>query len=105
MIRATATILAASAVGAGGFLALHGVPGAVAASSSLVAAYAFDEGSGTTVTDASGNGNNGTVANTTWTHGGEVRRGVEVQRDEFGGDGSEFGVVAAVEWDDVGGVG
>ena len=31
-----------------------------------VAAYAFDEGSGTTVTDLSGNGNNGTLANTTW---------------------------------------
>ena len=28
-----------------------------------MAAYGFDEGSGTTVTDASGNGNNGTVAN------------------------------------------
>jgi len=33
----------------------------------LVAAYSFDEGSGTTVTDLSGNNNNGTVSNTTWT--------------------------------------
>ena len=33
----------------------------------LVAAYSFDEGSGTTVSDSSGNGNNGTVTNTTWT--------------------------------------
>lgn len=32
----------------------------------LVAAYDFDEGTGTTVTDASGNGNTGTVSNTTW---------------------------------------
>ncbi|MGZ4414023.1 MAG: LamG-like jellyroll fold domain-containing protein, partial [Gaiellaceae bacterium] len=31
-----------------------------------VAAYAFDEGSGTTVSDLSGNGNNGTLANTSW---------------------------------------
>ena len=37
----------------------------------LVAAYGFDEGSGTTVTDASGNGNNGTVANGTWSTAGK----------------------------------
>jgi len=33
----------------------------------LVAAYSFDEGSGTTVNDLSGNNNNGTALNTTWT--------------------------------------
>jgi hypothetical protein len=44
---------------------------AIAATSGLVAAYGFDEGSGTTVTDASGNGNNGTVANTTWSTAGK----------------------------------
>jgi hypothetical protein len=39
-----------------------------AAPSGLVAAYAFDEGAGTAVTDASGNGNTGTVlTGTTWT--------------------------------------
>ena len=37
----------------------------------LVAAYAFDEGSGTTVSDASGSGNNGTVSGTTWTTSGK----------------------------------
>jgi chitodextrinase len=37
----------------------------------LVAAYSFDEGSGTTVADLSGNGNNGTVANTNWTTTGK----------------------------------
>ena len=42
-----------------------------AATSGLVAAYAFDEGSGTTVADASGNGNNGTVANATWAAAGK----------------------------------
>ena len=37
----------------------------------LVAAYAFDEGSGSVVADASGNGNDGTVANATWAAVGE----------------------------------
>ena len=36
----------------------------------MVAAYAFDEGSGTTVADASGNGNTGTLSNVTWATGG-----------------------------------
>jgi hypothetical protein len=35
-----------------------------------VAAYSFNEGSGATVADASGNGNSGTVANTTWSASG-----------------------------------
>jgi fibronectin type 3 domain-containing protein len=42
-----------------------------AAPSGLVAAYSFDEGAGTTVTDGSGNGNNGTVSGTTWTSTGK----------------------------------
>ena len=37
----------------------------------LVAAYAFNEGSGTTVVDASGNGLTGTIAGATWTPGGK----------------------------------
>jgi hypothetical protein len=37
--------------------------------SGLVAAYGFNEGKGTTVTDASGNGNTGTITNATWTTG------------------------------------
>ncbi len=36
----------------------------------LVAAYNFDAGSGTTVTDLSGNGNTGTISNATWTSQG-----------------------------------
>jgi len=39
--------------------------------SGLVAAYGFEEGSGTTVTDAAGNGNNGSIANATWTASGK----------------------------------
>ena len=35
----------------------------------LVAAYSFNEGSGTTVADSSGNGNNGTVQGATWATG------------------------------------
>ena len=42
-----------------------------AAASGLVAAYGFDQGSGTTVTDASGNGNNGTITNATWSTSGK----------------------------------
>src|SRR5262249_27498968 len=37
----------------------------------LVAAYAFDEGSGTTVADASGNGNTGTVVGAAWSTSGK----------------------------------
>ena len=37
----------------------------------LVGAWAFDEGSGTTVADQSGKGNNGTVAGGTWVTGGK----------------------------------
>ncbi len=36
----------------------------------LVAAYNFNEGNGTTVTDASGNGNNGAITGATWTPSG-----------------------------------
>lgn len=42
-----------------------------AASTGLVAAYAFNEGSGTIVTDSSGNGNNGTTSGATWTTAGK----------------------------------
>ncbi|HYM06899.1 MAG TPA: LamG-like jellyroll fold domain-containing protein [Terriglobales bacterium] len=39
--------------------------------SGLVAAYGFNEGAGTTVTDSSGNGNTGTITNATWTSAGK----------------------------------
>ena len=41
------------------------------APATLVAAYAFSEGTGPTVADASGNGNTGTIANATWTTSGK----------------------------------
>ncbi len=40
---------------------------ALAQPTGLVAAYAFDEGAGTTTSDASGNSHNGTISNGTWT--------------------------------------
>ena len=43
---------------------------AMAQPSGLVAAYAFNEGTGTTTVDASGNGNTGSLSNTTWTAAG-----------------------------------
>ena len=45
--------------------------------SGLVAAYGFDEGSGTTVTDASGNGNNGTITNATWSTAGKFGKALQ----------------------------
>ncbi len=39
--------------------------------SGLVAAYSFNEGTGHTVTDLSGHGNDGTVAHATWSTGGK----------------------------------
>jgi chitodextrinase len=42
-----------------------------ATASGLVAAYSFNEGTGTVVTDASGNGNNGTISGATWTTSGK----------------------------------
>src|ERR1044072_1821320 len=47
--------------------AAFSAPIASAQSSGLVAAYSFDEGSGTTAADKSGNGNNGTLTGgTSW---------------------------------------
>src|SRR5213078_3322484 len=37
----------------------------------LVAAYGFNEGTGTTAGDASGNGNTGTLSNATWSTSGK----------------------------------
>src|SRR6266446_2472758 len=42
----------------------------------LVAAYSFDDGSGTTVTDLSGNGNTGTITGATWSSLGKFSNGL-----------------------------
>ena len=44
------------------------------AATGLVAAYGFNEGTGAAVADASGTGNNGTTAGTTWATGGRFGR-------------------------------
>ncbi|MBW8828588.1 MAG: DUF1929 domain-containing protein, partial [Burkholderiales bacterium] len=41
------------------------------ASAGLVAAYGFNEGTGAVLADLSGNGNNGTISNATWTTAGK----------------------------------
>jgi hypothetical protein len=51
------------------FLALDYLENRTLLASGLVAAYGFNEGSGTTVGDASGNGNIGTISNATWVQG------------------------------------
>jgi hypothetical protein len=45
-------------------------PGIAAAGTGPVAAYSFDAGSGSTVADATGNGNTGTINNATWSASG-----------------------------------
>ena len=52
-------------------------PAATAATAGLVAAYGFDEGSGTTVADASGNGNTGTISNATWAASGKYGKALQ----------------------------
>jgi hypothetical protein len=52
------------------------------ASAGLVAAYGFEEGSGTTTGDASGNGNAGTLSGTTWSTTGKFGKAMN-----FGGSG------------------
>src|SRR5690348_6430043 len=41
------------------------------AATGLVASYSFDEGAGTALNDVSGTGNNGTIANATWSTAGK----------------------------------
>ena len=45
-------------------------------SGGLVASLGFNEGSGTTARDGSGNGNNGTILNATWTAAGRYGSGL-----------------------------
>ena len=70
-----------------------------------MAAYAFDEGSGTTVADASGNGNTGTIANATWATTGKYGKALP-----FNGTSARVTIPDAASLhlstgDDAGGVG
>src|SRR5215467_13558651 len=68
MRRICVIVASAAVIGATEFVL---APPSLSATTGLVAAYGFDEGSGTTVTDASGNGNNGTITNATWATAGK----------------------------------
>ena len=68
--------------------------------SGLVAAYGFDEGSGTTVTDASGNGNNGTITNATWSTSGKFGKALQFNGTQCAGHDSGCRVAAPDERDD-----
>ena len=48
------------------FLSVAALPAVAQAQSGLVAAWSFNEGTGTTVADASGNSNTGTISGATW---------------------------------------
>jgi surface-anchored protein len=52
-------------------LAVEALEDRVVMSSNLVAAYNFDAGSGAVLADLSGNGNNGTISNATWSQAGK----------------------------------
>ena len=54
----------------------HAASLAAAAPSQLLAAYGFNEGSGTTSQDASGNANTVTLTNTAWTTSGRYSNGL-----------------------------
>jgi chitodextrinase len=65
------TLLTALALCAtGGSSTTAGAAGSAVTATGLVAAYSFDEGSGTTAADASGNGNTGTLSGAVWTTAG-----------------------------------
>ena len=53
------------------FVSVLWITPAMGAPAGLVAAYSFDQGSGTTVPDASGTNNTGTLAGATWTTSGK----------------------------------
>ncbi len=59
------------APGGGASNALIFVINQASVTAGLVAAYGFDEGSGTTVGDSSGNGHSGVISGTTWTTSGK----------------------------------
>ena len=72
----------------------------------LVAAYSFDQGSGTAVTDASGNNNTGsTRRDDAVDHRGQVQRGALVQRHQLPRGYPQLVLPAAHQRDDARGLG
>ena len=64
-------------VGLAALVSMASPGGASAAPTGLVAAYDFNEGSGTTVADASGNGNTGTITAATWAATGKYGKALQ----------------------------
>src|SRR5207247_5517250 len=70
LLRVMIVIALVPALGGAGTLMTSGLA-ATGTASGLIAAYSFDEGSGSTASDTSGNGNTGTVSGATWTVAGK----------------------------------
>ncbi len=90
---------------AGNLGAFSNIAGATTGSGplGLVAAYAFDEGSGATVADRSGNALAGTIVGATWSYKWQVREGAQFQRRvELRRPGKSCPVAAAGQHDDRG---
>ena len=69
--------------------------------SGLVAAYSFNEGTGTSVADASGNGNTGTVVGASWTAGGKYGGALSFNGSSSYvdlGNPAAFGVTGSMTW-------
>ena len=95
-----AAVVAAAVVGTGFAAAQPAM-----AATGLVAAYGFDEGTGTTVTDASGNGNTGTITNATWAATGKFGKALQFNGTNARRHDPQRGLAAALDRDDAGGVG
>ena len=70
-----------------------------------MAAYCVRRGAGTTVADASGNGNTGTIADATWTTAGKYGKRAQLQRHERAGQRPGRGLAAADDRHDARGLG
>ena len=68
-MRARSASVLCLVIAAAVIFALPGAGPAAGSTSGLVAAYSFDEGSGSVLADASGNGHDGTISGATWTSG------------------------------------
>ena len=71
----------------------------------LVAAYGFDEGAGSTVADASGSGNGGSIGSATWSTAGKYGNALVVQRHDLDRHRSRRPIVAADHRNDARSVG
>ena len=69
MLRKRSMGLLCFVIAAATIFALPGAGPAAGSTSGLVAAYSFDEGAGSVLTDASGNGHDGTISGATWAGG------------------------------------